>query len=252
MNILNNTQITDLKLGGKILKFALDQVTKAVKPGVSAYDLDSIAEKSLLSKGARPSFKGYYVPGSGKYPSSLCVSVNDEIVHGLPTKQKILNEGDIVSLDIGAEFHGVCTDMAITLPVGKIDPKASRLIEATKKSLNLGIEQAQRGKRIGDIGHAVQSYLEANGYSVIRDLVGHGIGEKPHMEPQIPNYGRAGTGPEILNGMALAIEPMASLGEYDIDIDPDGWTVRTYDQSIVAHFEHTIVIEDGKTIVVTR
>ena len=252
MNLLNSKQLADIKVCGKILKNALDAVVKNARPGISAYELDQIAEKSLLSAHARPSFKNYFVRGCGSYPSSLCVSINDEVVHGIPTKNKILKNGDIVSFDIGAEYNGICTDMATTIPIGKVSKEAVNLMKVTKKSLEKGIQAVHKGNRIGDIGHAVQSYTEAMGFNVIRDLVGHGIGTKPHMDPQIPNYGRAGSGIEILNGMALAIEPMSVIGKYDIVVGTDNWTISTRDHSLAAHFEHTIIIENGKTLVVTR
>lgn len=251
-NILNKEEIATIKTCGKILRNALDQIASAIKPGISAFELDQIAEKTLTSSGAIPSFKNYKVQGIGRYPSALCVSINSEVVHGLPRKNKIVKDGDIVSLDLGAIYKGICTDAAVTVPVGNVSPKTLELVEATKESLYLGIKEAREGAQIGDIGHAVQRYLELNGFSVVRDLVGHGIGTLPHMEPQIPNYGNAGTGPEILEGMALAIEPMATAGDYKVTTADDRWTILTSDGSMAAHFEETIVIIDGEPVIVTR
>jgi len=251
MNILSAKEIENIKKCGRVLKAALDKVALAVAPGVTASQLNQIAEDELHRLGAVPSFKNYFIPGGGTYPSSLCVSINSEVVHGLPTENKVLKEGDIVSLDLGAIFLGVCTDMAVTKPVGRIDPDLERLLAATKHALDLGIKEVKKGNRIGDISHAVQTYIETMGFSVVRDLVGHGIGTKPHTDPQIPNYGQAGRGPIIQNGMALAIEPMATNGSYQVNSDPDGWTIRTADGSYAAHFEHTVVIDNGKTFVVT-
>ena len=252
MNILNDKEIEAIKVSGKILRSVLDKISDATKPGVSAFDLNQIAETTLHSFGAKPSFKNYNVVGIGRYPSALCVSINDEVVHGLPHKDKIIKEGDIVSLDLGAIYDGLCTDAALTIPVGKVDEKTLKLVETTEKSLYLGIKEAKSRAHIGDIGHAVQRYIELFGFSVIRDLVGHGIGRLPHMDPQIPNYGNAGRGPEICEGMALAIEPMATAGSYEIASGDDKWTIVTCDGSMAAHFEETIVIIEGKPVIVTR
>lgn len=251
MNILSNTQIEDIKVCGKILAITLSKVTSSVKPGISTYELDQIAEKGLLEQGARPSFKGYGV-GKNTFPATLCTSINDEIVHGIPAKTRILNEGDIISIDIGAEFRGVYTDMAVTVGVGKISNTARKLIEVTRKSLKLGITQARDGNTIGDIGHAIQSYVETNGFNVIRDYVGHGIGTKPHLPPQIPNFGDAGEGIPLEQSMALAIEPMVVQGLYGTRTTSDHWTVKTADGSLAAHFEHTVIVTDNEPLVVTE
>lgn len=250
-NILNSSQIENMRECGKILSSAMKEVEKVVKPGISTDKLDQIAERLIKEKGAIPSFKDYEVQGVGKYPASLCVSINSEIVHGIPSSSRVLKEGDIVSLDLGAIFKGVCTDMAVTLPVGKVSDIAQILIKTTKECLEKGINAAVLGNHIGNIGEEVQKYAEDNGFGVVRDFVGHGIGEKPHMDPAIPNYGKASEGPEIIEGMALAIEPMITEGHYDTKIDPNGWTVATADDSLAAHFEHTIVIIDGNPEVIT-
>ncbi len=249
-NILSKKEIKDIKVCGKILKDSLNEVKNAVKPGVSTLELDKIAEDAIVRQGAVPSFKDYEVKGSGNFPFTTCVSINDEVVHGLPSK-RIINNGDVVSLDLGAIYNGVCTDMAITLPVGDVSESALKLISVTRECLNLGINEAKAGKYIGDIGNAVQTHAERNKFGVVRDLVGHGIGTEPHMQPSIPNFGKKGAGAKIIEGMALAIEPMLTEGNYEVKVGMDGWTVLTRDGSIAAHFEHTIVIVEGKPIVVT-
>ena len=250
-NILTANQIENMRECGKLLSSAMKEVQKAVKPGISTEKLDQIAEKYIGEHDAIPSFKDYEVTGVGKYPASLCVSINSEIVHGIPSPNRILKEGDIVSLDLGAIFKGVCTDMATTLSVGKVSESACELIKVTKECLESGIKAAISGNNIGAIGKSVQEYAEENGFGVVRDFVGHGIGEKPHMDPAIPNYGKSSEGPEILEGMALAIEPMITEGNYETKIEPNGWTVTTTDGSLAAHFEHTVVIIDGVSEIMT-
>lgn len=252
MDLLNKQQIEDLIICGKILKNALDKTVLAVKAGVSASKLDRIAEKAIVDGGARPSFKNYFIEGVGSYPASLCVSINEEVVHGIPTEHKIIRDGDVVSLDLGAEYKGVYTDMATTVVVGKVAIEIEILVETTRKCLESGLSVVKTGAHIGDIGEAVEKAAKEKGLGVIRDFVGHGIGTHPHSEPKIPNYGKSGKGPEIVEGMALAIEPMITLGAEYTYFHDDGWTAKTKDHSIAAHFEHTIVISDGKPIVVTR
>lgn len=252
MNILDESQIKKIKICGQKLAQTLSEIEKHVQPGVVTLDLDELAEKLLLEKKCQPAFKGYYVAGAGHYPATLCVSINDEIVHGLPTKERILKNGDIVSLDIGAGYEGIFTDMAVTLAVGKIDEAASKLLSDTKTALYLGIEQARRGQRIGDIGAAIEKFAKKQKLGLIRDYVGHGIGTKPHLPPQIPNFGEKGTGQEILEGMAMAIEPMLTSGDSETIQESDGWTVQTTDHSLAAHFEHTVIVENGKPVIVTR
>ena len=251
MSILDKNQITDIKICGRILRAALLETADNCKAGISTLKLDEIAENAIIKAGARPSFKKYFVAGVGEFPSALCISINDEIVHGLPDENRILKNGDIVSLDLGAEYHGIYTDSAVTVPVGKVEPELLRLIDTTKASLQLGIKEAKAGNRIGDIGAAVETKAKADGFAVIRDYVGHGIGTKPHMPPQIPNFGDSGVGNEIVEGMALAIEPMVVTGSPETFVDDNGWTVKTADKSMAAHFEHTVVIIDGKPVIVT-
>jgi methionyl aminopeptidase len=218
----------------------LAEVAKLIKPGVNTSVLDKVAETYIRDNGAVPGFKGY-----GGFPATLCISVNEEVVHGIPGNRE-LKDGDIVSVDCGTlmnEFYG---DSAYTFAVGEVDEKVLLLLERTKQSLYLGIEQAIVGKRVGDIGHAVQHYVEGFGYTVVRDLVGHGVGRNLHEKPEVPNYGRRGSGIKLRNGMCLAIEPMINLGVKDVVQDKDGWTIRTVDAQPSAHFEHDIVVRNGK------
>lgn len=252
-NILTPKQIKDIKVCGKCLSNALGEVIRNSKIGIKTIDLDKIAEDSLLKQECTPTFKNFFVAGQGHYPATLCISINEEIVHGIPTHHRILKEGDVVSFDLGARYNGVCTDMATTILIGKTDDERKKqLIDVTKKSLEIGIKEAKVGNFIGDIGYAIQSYAESFGFGIVREYVGHGIGTEPHLSPQIPNYGAKRTGARILEGMALAIEPMLTLGDYRTIIHEDGWTVKTLDQSVAAHFEHTVVIIDKKPIIVTN
>ncbi len=218
----------------------LQKLRKAAKPGVTTKELDQIAERSIRAGGATPAFKGYR-----GYPASLCVSVNEEVVHGIPDARQ-LREGEIVSLDLGAYLNGYYGDAAITVPVGQVSDEAGRLLEVTQQALAKGIEQATHGNRLFDISHAIQSWVEAHGLSVVRDYVGHGIGRSLHEDPQIPNFGPPHHGPRLRPGMVLAIEPMINVGTWQVKVLDDGWTVVTADRSLSAHFEHTIAITDGK------
>ncbi len=234
--------------GGKLLRDILHQTAGLVKPGVSTWELNEFAEKAIIKIGGRPSFKNY---GSKKnpYPAGLCTSVNDVIVHGIPSRNKILKSGDIIGLDIGMEYKGLFTDTAITTPVGTAGDVAKRLMETTKKCLDMAIKQTRPGNKIGDIGFAIQSTAEAAGFSVVRDLVGHGVGYGVHEDPLVPCYGKKGTGEVLREGMVLAIEPMLCEHEYFIKGDDDGWTIRTADGGLSAHFEHTVAItKDGPRI----
>jgi len=251
-NTLNHEQLVAIKKCGHILAEVMDVVEAAVRPGTTTGDLDLLAEQELKKRDASPSFKGYRVPGSGVYPASLCTSINDEIVHGLPSKNRPLIDGDIISLDLGAFHGGVHTDMARTVGVGDISQEAKKLIAITKDCLMAGISVAKKGTRIGKIGNTIERLALSEGFDVVRELVGHGIGPEIHLEPQIPNYGQGSEGPIIEEGMALAIEPMVIAGEPDIDLEPDGWTIVTSDGALAAHFEHTIVIQEGLPVIVTR
>lgn len=223
---------------------ALQTVAKAVEPGVSTAELDRLAEEYIRSKGAVPNFKNYQ-----GYPATACISINNEVIHGIPSKQRILKEGDIVSVDLGAMYEGYHGDNAATFAVGDVSPEAKRLMDVTRESLYEGINAARPGGRIGDISHAVQSYVEANGFSVVRQFVGHGVGTKLHEDPEVPNFGKAGHGFRLMPGMTLAIEPMVNAGDYQVRVLKDGWTTVTSDCSLSAHFEHTVVItEDGPKI----
>ena len=223
---------------------ALQTAGKAVEPGVSTTELDKLAEEYILSQGGKPNFKNYH-----GYPATACISINNEVIHGIPSSKRILKQGDIVSIDLGAEFGGYHGDNAATFACGDISPEAKRLMDITEQSLYKGIAAAVSGGRIGDIGHAVQSFVEANGYSVVRKFIGHGIGTKLHEEPEVPNFGTQGRGIRLVPGMTLAIEPMVNAGGSDVRILPDGWTVLTTDGSLSAHFEHTVVITaDGPKI----
>ena len=223
---------------------ALQLIGKAVEPGVSTLELDTLAEKFIRSKGARPNFKGLY-----GYPATACISINNEVIHGIPNKNRILKSGDIVSVDLGAEFEGYNGDNAATFACGDISDAAKRLIDATRESLYEGIKHAVAGGRVGDISHAVQKYVESRGYSVVRKYVGHGVGTSLHEAPEIPNFGVSGRGVRLVPGMTIAIEPMVNAGSYDVKVMPDGWTVLTSDGSLSAHFEHTVAItSDGPKI----
>ena len=251
MNILNKDQIVLLKICGRGLAKTLAKVVKEAKAGTDLGLLDNFAFESLKADNLRPSFKGYYVEGIGEFPSTLCVSINDEIVHGIPFGGKSIKSGDLVSIDIGAEYKGIFTDMATTFIVGEANKDAERLINGTKKALEIGISEAHVDKHIGDIGAGIEKFATEEGFGIIRDYVGHGIGTKPHLPPQIPNFGVAGSGIKIVEGMALAIEPMLTLGGEKTQVAPDRWTVKTADGSLAAHFEHTIIIENGRPVVVT-
>lgn len=235
-----------MRRAGRIVAEILQKVSERVRPGVKTKELDIIAETELEIRRATSSFKGYH-----GFPANLCVSVNDEIVHGIPG-EKILNEGDIVSLDFGAIYDGFQGDAAITVPVGEISPVAQRLIDATREALEKGIAAARAGATLGDISAAIQKHAESKNYSVVREYTGHGIGRDMHEDPQIPNYGIAGTGPVLKEGMTLALEPMLNTGSSSTRVAKDRWTVLTADGSLSAHFEHTIAINDSEPEVLTR
>lgn len=230
-------EIEIMTQASKVVAEALREVEKAVSPGISTEELDQIAEKEIRARGAVPAFKGYR-----NYPKTLCVSVNEQVVHGIPSKRK-LKEGDIVGLDLGAIVGGFYGDSAVTVTVGRVSADVLRLIRVTEEALYLGIEQAVVGNRISDISHAVQRHVESAGYSVVTEFVGHGIGRQLHEEPQIPNYGKPGQGPRLQSGMVLAIEPMVNMGGSAVRILEDRWTAVTVDGSLSAHFEHTIAVQ---------
>ena len=233
-------EIELLRAANQIVARTLAEVAKVIAPGVTTLKLDTIAEEYIRSQGAVPGFKGY-----GGFPGTLCVSVNENVVHGIPSNYA-LREGDIVSVDCGAVKDGYNGDSTYTFCVGEVDEEVKRLLRTTKESLYIGIEHAVEGNRIGDIGHAIQEYCEKRGYGVVREMCGHGVGRKLHEDPDVPNHGRKGTGPLIKNGMVIAIEPMINMGSKNIVIERDGWTTRTKDRKPSAHYEHTIAIHHGK------
>ena len=224
----------------------LEELAKKIRPGVKTIELDRLSEAMALKRGARPAFKGYR-----GYPYSLCTSVNSEVVHGMPSERE-LQEGDIVSLDFGILRDGYYGDAAVTVPVGEISPEARRLLRVTEEALYRGISAARAGNRIGDISAAIQGHVEAAGFSVVRDLVGHGIGKSLHEDPQVPNYGSSGRGIELKPGMVFAIEPMVNEGTYRVDVLRDGWTVVTADGKLSAHFEHSVAITENGPVILSR
>ncbi|HDO23601.1 MAG TPA: type I methionyl aminopeptidase [bacterium] len=251
ITIKSKEEIKILREGGNILALVLNEVSAAAKPGITAIELDALAEKLIRRAGGEPSFKNYKTGGDKPFPASLCVSVNSEIVHGIPSKDKILKEGDIAGLDLGLRHKGLYTDMAITVPVGAVSEEVRCLVEAAKKSLDAGISAVKDGAHIGDIGFAVQQYAELQGFSVVKKLVGHGVGYGVHEEPEIPNYGKLGTGPRLKEGMVLALEPMINKGGDDIILSGDGWTWETKDGSLSVHFEHTVAVTKSGAEVLT-
>jgi methionyl aminopeptidase len=248
--IKTQEEIEIIAEGGKILHDILAQTAALVKPGVSTGELNEFAEKLIYQAGGRPSFKDYG-PKKNPFPAGLCTSVNDVVVHGIPSKNVILKVGDIVGLDIGMEYKELYTDHAVTVAVGEITDKAKKLVETTKKCLNLAIKEAAPGKKTGDIGYIIQKTAEDNGFSAIRDLVGHGVGYDVHEEPAVPCFGKKNTGDVLKPGMVIAIEPMLATGEYFLSVDPDGWTIRTADGGLSAHFEHTIAITEKGSKILT-
>ena len=240
-------EIEFIREAGKIVAYAHELLREAIKPGISTFELDEIAYRAIVKHNASPSFKGY-----GGFPASICASKNDVVVHGIPRKDDILMEGDIISIDIGAEYKGYHGDAAKTHPVGKITEDDIRLIRETRESFYKGIEQALVGKRLSDISHAIQSHVEEFGFSVVREFVGHGVGRSLHEDPQIPNYGPPDRGPRLESGMVLAIEPMINQGTYKVQVLEDGWTVKTIDGKKSSHYEHTIAITDNGPDILTK
>jgi methionyl aminopeptidase len=253
MIIKDPKQIEILRESGRILAEVLNLAASKVEPGISAYDLDALAEREIKSYGAKPSFKNYKsTPGDSPYPSSLCVSINNEVVHGIPKKTKILRNGDIVSLDLGVEYRGIFTDAAITVPVGQVDKKLLTLIDVTKQCLDNALKVVKPGTYVGNLGHAMENTAKYYGFQVVRELVGHGVGAAVHEPPDIPCFGVPGQGQQIKEGMVLAIEPMVNMGRAKIDFDRDGWTVTTHDGLPAAHFEHTILVTKNGCEIMTQ
>ncbi|NLX66227.1 MAG: type I methionyl aminopeptidase [Bacteroidales bacterium] len=236
----SDEEIEFMREANRLVGMTLGELSKHIRPGITTLELDRIAEKFIRDHGAIPTFLGY-----GGFPNSICTSVNENVVHGIPNN-KPLQEGDIISIDCGTKLRGFCGDSAYTFCVGEVSEEVKALLRTTKESLYKGIEKAKEGNRIGDIGSTIQTYCEKQGYSVVRELVGHGIGREMHEAPEVPNYGRRGIGPVIKNGMCIAIEPMINMGGKKVVFENDGWTVRTKDRKPSAHFEHTIAIRNDK------
>jgi methionyl aminopeptidase len=244
--IKSNNEIATMREAGRIVAETLEALKAIVKPGVTTHDLDQFAQTIITKRGAKPTFKGYH-----GFPASICTSINCEVVHGIPSKKRVLQEGEIISIDVGATFKGLVGDAAITLPVGRVSDKATHLMEATQGALWAAIQQARAGNYLEDISGAIQDYAESRGYSVVRQYVGHGVGRQMHEEPQIPNYRQGKRGPQLKPGMTLALEPMVNEGVADTRVLRDKWTVVTKDGKLSAHFEHTIAIMDGEAAILT-
>jgi methionyl aminopeptidase len=246
-------EIEILREGGKRLATVLYKVKEIVKPGISTLELDKYAEKLIKEMGDYPAFLNYKPDGADRhYPASLCVSVNDEVVHGIPKADKILKEGDIVSLDLGLRHKNLFTDMAITVPVGEVSVSSLKLMKTTEQSLMVGINAAQNGNRIGDISYAIESFISPHRYGIVEILSGHGVGKKIHEDPYIPNFGKRGVGAKLVKGMVIAIEPMVNGGTKNVVLEKDGYTFHTADRKKSAHFEHTILITDGEPEILTK
>lgn len=241
----SESEIEKMRTSAQLVSRTLAEVARYIEPGVSTGKLDQIAEDFIRKHDARPAFKGYG-PKGNPFPGTLCISINEEVVHGIPSEKRNLNEGDIVSIDCGVEKDGYYGDHAYTFAVGECDAHTISLLRTTLESLYKGIDQAIHGNKIGDISHAVQAHCEAQGYGVVRDLVGHGLGKSLHEDPSVPNFGKQGRGSRLRSGMTLAIEPMITLGSFKVRTLDDGWTVVTVDEKPAAHFEHDIVVREGK------
>jgi methionyl aminopeptidase len=242
----SSAELERMRAANQVVARILAQLAAAARPGVTTADLDALAERLVREAGAEPAFKGYR-----GYPATLCVSINQEVVHGIPSAARTLQPGDIVSLDMGVKLDGYYGDSAVTVAVGEVPEKTRELLRVTREALERAIAQVKVGGRLSDIGHAVQEWVEAHGFSVVREFVGHGIGERLHEEPQIPNYGQPGRGPKLAEGMVLAIEPMVAMGKPDVRVLGDGWTAVTKDGSLAAHFEHTVAVTAAGPLVLT-
>ncbi len=248
--IKSKKDIDYIRISCRIVAETLQLMKRYVKPGVTTAELDKIAEDYILSNNAKPAFKGYSQAGSFDYPGSICASVDAQVVHGIPGN-RVLKEGEIISLDVGVYKDGYYGDAALTVAVGSISEEKQKLMDVTEKSLYIGIEQAKVNNRVHDISAAVQNFVEFNGFSVVRDLCGHGVGKYLHEDPSVPNYGKKGTGAKLRKGMTIAIEPMVNVGKYDVITESDGWTIVTTDGLPSAHFEHSILIDNGKPEILT-
>ncbi|MBR7150810.1 MAG: type I methionyl aminopeptidase [Clostridia bacterium] len=247
IHLKNSTQIAAMKDAGRITGEALLVARDMIRPGISTYEIDQAIRSYIEKCGAKPAFLGYQ-----GFPGSACISINDEVIHGIPSRDRILMEGDIVKIDTGATYRGYVGDSARTVPVGKVSAEAERLIRATRDSFWAGIDALRIGNRLGDVGHAIDSVVRANGFSTVRQYVGHGIGEAMHESPDVPNYGTPGRGVRLCAGMALAIEPMVNVGTHEVKVLPDGWTVKTLDGSLSAHYENTVVLTSDGVLVLTE
>jgi methionyl aminopeptidase len=243
----STAELEKMHRSGMIVYEVLEHLRGMIQPGVSTRELDSVAERMTIERGARPAFKGYL-----GYPASLCTSINQEVVHGIPSAGRQLRQGDVISLDFGVEFDGYYGDAAVTVPVGTIAPERERLLQVTREALDHAIQKVRAGNRLGDVSAAVQQWVERSGYSVVREFVGHGIGTRMHEEPQVPNYGEAGRGPRLREGMVLAIEPMVNSGAAEVRVLKDKWTAVTADGSDSAHFEHTVAVTSNGPWILTR
>jgi len=247
IDLKSKNDLANLRVAAKAVASVLKKLSENIKPGISTKDLDDIAFKEIKAFGMKPAFLGYR-----GYPATACISINNELVHGIPSSKRLLAKGDIVSIDLGTIYNGFYGDAAITVPVGKISSQAQKLLEVGSSALEHAIENVKLGNRLGDVCAAIQTVIEKNGFSVVRDYVGHGIGRALHEEPAIPNFGRAGSGPRLLPGMVLAIEPMLNMGDWRVKTLNDGWTVVTQDGSLCAHFEHTVALTEDGCEVLTR
>ncbi len=244
-------EIAIMREAGRIVGEVLTMMREKVRPGVSTLELDKLAEEWIRKRGATPSFLGYPPGSRNPFPATICASVNEELVHGIPSSRRVLQEGDIITVDVGAYYKGFHGDAAITLPVGTISPEAQALLDVTSGALNAALSQAVAGRRLGDVSHAIQSYVESRGYYVTRIYTGHGIGRQLHEDPQVLNYGQAGQGVQLRRGMTLAIEPMVLIGTAKTRVLEDGWTVVSANGRLTAHFEHTVAIMDGEPDILT-
>ena len=246
IQLKNSLQIKDMKEAGRITGEALLVAREHVREGISTYELDKLIREHIERSGAKPSFLGY-----GGFPASACISINDEVIHGIPSKKRILRDGDIVKVDVGAFYRGFHGDAARTIPVGKVSDEALKLIEVTRKSFFDGVNALRAGGRIGDVGSAIQTTVESNGYSVVKKYIGHGVGHELHESPDVPNFGTAGRGVRLCAGMTLAIEPMVNIGSSEVYELPDGWTVKTRDASLSAHYENTVALTSEGAMILT-
>ena len=242
----NSLQIAEMRKAGRITALAMEAAIEALHEGMTTYDLDKVIRHCIERNGARPTFLGY-----GGFPASACISLNDEVIHGIPSKSRVIHEGDIVKIDVGAFYHGFTGDMARTIPIGKVSEEAQRLIDVTRECFERGMAAFQNGNRIGDIGYAVQSCAEAAGYGVVRRYTGHGVGHELHEDPEVPNYGTAGRGVRLQTGMTLAIEPMINAGAYTVKELSNGWTVVTTDGSLSAHYENSVALTEEGPVILT-